>query len=216
MGRIITTQAAYTDLGVSRPRGNTTTPPTVGSACLHPSGTIRIGDAAVAGDPIIQYVLAFEFPALIKGTFVSSVDFSIQLESLNHTDGAITHNADLWITGHNRDLGKAAPYYLGSANGIARGAGGPDGTNLVQPGFFTPASKPGTVSADAAGAEVLKNSVNAFLAAVYGQDRAYAGGDFLCLRLNCDRPPTGGNATSGYQVFTSASGKPATLKLTIA
>lgn len=214
MGKIIITNAAYTDLGVSRPRGGGAT--STSSACLHPTGTIRIGDAAVAGDPIIQYVWAFEFPVLIKNTFVSAAELSIQLESLNQTAGQISHNADLWITGHNGSLSAAAPYYLGSASGVARGAGGPDGTFLVQPAFFTPASRPGVVTSDAEGSAVLKNSVNAFLAAVYNRPEPYVGGWFLCLRLNCDRPPTGGGTTSGYQVFTSASGKPPTLKLTIA
>lgn len=214
MQRIITTQAAYTDLGVSRPRAGGAT--AVGSACLHPTGTIRIGDAAVAGDPIIQYVFAFEFPVMPKGTYAAAVELSLQLESLNQTAGTLSHNADLWITGHNSSITAAAPYYLGNANGIARGAPGPDGTNLVQPAFFTPASRPGIVTSDAEGAAVLKNSVNAFLAAVYAQAEQYMGGKFLCLRLNCDRPPTGGNTTSGYQVFTSASGKPPVLKLTFA
>ena len=208
----ILTNAAFTDIIMARDRDKLDQPGTTSPASLQPDAKIRVGNASVPGNPVMQYVFAFEFPVLPSGVFVSKVILGMDFVGINQTDGKISHNADLWITGHVSKISEAAPWYLGPAN-VAPGAAGPDGTNLVQAGFLTPKSKPGGVTPNDAGAEVLKNSVNAFLAAVDGQ--GYAGGKFLCFRLNCDRLPTGGETTSGYQLFCSEGVKPPSLGYTI-
>lgn len=204
------------DLAQFRPRATVGTGPDNIVVANNGLSALRIGDAAVAGDPITQYIFGFEIPVIPKTSRVVAVEFYLFLESINQTGGTITHNCDLWNVGVGApDPRPFAKWFMADAT-VAPGAYQTNASgNLVQNNILVPTTAKGIVAANAAGNAVIMSGMNAFYAAIIDQNKEYCGKTYLYFRINCDRAPTGGNTTSGYHIGHSGSTNPARLRVIV-
>jgi hypothetical protein len=187
------------------------------SRTMSPVGSVRLGDVSMAKcDPISQYIVGFELPALPPGTVIDSAWFSFRLVEKIASDGIVknnfgwlTHNVDLWMLGTGPSLTPPLKWFLGDAAadpGDARAL-------RVQNDILVKATAQGEIRTSAEAGKLLLRGVAGFYADE--QNKSYSGGSALFLRLNPDRAPTSGNKTSGYAIDGSTGAAPPVLTIVV-